>query len=389
MRLEPLVRISPYLFLTAGILSAGWCAGQVSSQAPSDKARPSSVRSPKTGTPVATAEMPPPTSAPSADVALQAPVIDVLDFYGLGKIPEARIRKVLGFKEGDPFPRSKGDVEERLDDQPDIIESHLEAVCCDDGKTVMYVGIEEKGSPHFDLREAPEGDVELPKEILSDYRDFLEAYASAVRRDDAAEDLTKGHSLMADPLAREIQLKFFDLAKNNMRQLREALRNSSDDELRAAAVYVMTYAADKHTIIDDLQFALRDADPAVRANGVQGLVALLVYSRLNPDVGIKIEPTWFVEMLNSLSWSDRDHALKALQLLTDNRDASTIGLLRERALPALIEMSRWKTLAHALPAFVLTGRVAGMTDQQIQDAWTSGDRETVIAAASGNPKKKR
>ncbi len=329
-------------------------------------------------------------ATPAAETTT-APVVDVLDFYGLGKIPEARIRKVLGFKEGDPFPRSKGDVEERLDDQPDIIESHLEAVCCDAGKTIMYVGIEEKGSPHFDIREAPEGDVELPKGVLTNYRDFLDAYASAVRRGATAEDLTHGHSLMADPLAREIQMKFFDLAKNDMRELRDALRNSSDDEQRAAAVYVMSYAADKHAIVDDLQFALRDADPAVRANGVQGLLALLVYSRLHPESGIKIEPTWFIEMLNSLSWTDRDHALKALQILTDNRDASTLSQLRERALPALIEMSRWKTLAHALPAFVLTGRLAGLTDQQIQDAWTSGNRESVIAAVKTDPgsKKKR
>ena len=327
-------------------------------------------------------------AAPVAETAT-APTIDVLDFYGLGKIPEARVRKVLGFKEGDPFPRSKGDVEERLDDQPDIIESHLEAVCCDAGKTVMYVGIEEKGSPHFDIREAPEGDVELPKGILANYRDFLDAYASAVRRGATAEDLTQGHSLMADPLTREIQMKFFDLAKNDMRELRDALHNSSDDELRAAAVYILSYAADKHAIVDDLQFALRDADPAVRANGVHGLLALLVYSRLHPEAGIKIEPTWFIEMLNSLSWTDRDHALKALQLLTDTRDASTLGQLRERALPALIEMSRWKTLAHALPAFVLTGRVAGLSDEQIQEAWTNGKRESVIAAAKADPGKKK
>lgn len=325
------------------------------------------------------------------EIPASAPVVDVLDFFGLGKIPEARIRKVLGFKEGDPFPRSKGDVEERLDEQTDIVESHLEAVCCDAGKTVLYVGIEERGAPHFDLREPPEGDVELPKEILSGYRDFLDAYASAASRGAAAEDLTQGHSLMADPLAREIQLKFFDLAKNNLRVLRDVLRNSSDDEQRAAAVYVMTYAADKHTIVDDLQFALRDADPSVRANGVQGLLAILVYARLHPELGIRIEPTWFIEMLNSLSWSDREHALKALQILTDTRDASTLSQLRERALPALVEMSRWKTLAHALPAFVVLGRVAGFTDQQIQDAWTSGDRESAIAAAVGNPagKKKR
>ena len=88
-------------------------------------------------------------------------------------------------------------------------------------------------------------------------------------------------------------------------------------------------------------------------------MAILVYARLNPDSGIRVEPTWFIEMLNSLSWSDRDHALKVLQILTDTRDPSTMSELRERALPALIEMSRWKTLAHALPAFVPDGPRGG------------------------------
>ena len=329
---------------------------------------------------------PSPAQTPAEGRSL-TPTVDVLDFFGLGKIPEARIRKVLGFKEGDPFPHSKGDIEERLDAQPDVVESHLEAVCCDEGKAVLYVGIEEKGSIHFDPREPPEGDVELPKEILSGYRDFLEAYALAARRNALAEDLTHGHSLMADALAREIQLKFVDLAKADQAILRNVLRNSSDDEQRAAAVYVMTYAPDKRTIIDDLQFALRDADPDVRANGVRGLTAIAVYARLHPDSGIRIEPTWFIEMLNSVSWSDRHHALEALQILTDKRDAATMTLLRERALPALLEMSRWKTLTHALPAFMLMGRLTDLTDEQIEDAWTKGDREAVIAAALGRKKR--
>jgi len=344
------VRISPYLVLAGWFLTAGLSPAQTESIG-------------------------------------QAPSVDVLDFFGLNKIPQAAIRKDLGFKEGDPFPPSKGDVEERLDAQPDVVESHLEAVCCDAGKTILYVGIEERGAIHFDLREPPEGNAELPLEILSDYRDFLDAYALAVRHDALAEDLTRGHSLMTDPLAREIQLKFLDLAKVNLLRLRAVLRNSADDEQRAAAAYVVAYAPDKRVIVDDLQFVLRDADPAVRANAVRGLMAIAVYARLNPDLAIRIEPTWFIEMLNSLSWSDRDHALKALQILTDKRDPSTMSQLRERALPALVEMSRWKTLAHALPAFVLTGRLAGLTDEQIQDAWTRGDHETVIATALGGKKR--
>jgi hypothetical protein len=317
------------------------------------------------------------------------PTVGVIDFYGLNKLTQDRVRKSLGFQEGDPFPRSKANVEELLDTLPGVVESHLEAVCCDGNRMVLYVGIEERGSAHFDLREPPEGEVMLSPEIVALYRRFFDAFEEAVRRGSTAEDLTHGHSLMADPLAREIQLQFPDVAAKNLPQLRDVLRNSSDDEQRAIAAGLIGYAPKKDQVAADLQFALRDADPGVRSNAARALVALAVYARLHEDSGIKLEPTWFIEMLNSLSWSDRERALKALEILTDTRDAQMLGQLRQRALPALAEMSRWKTLEHALPAFILTGRVAGLTEQQIQDAWTRGDRESVIAAATGDKKKIR
>jgi hypothetical protein len=318
----------------------------------------------------------------SAENSYGPPRIGVIDFYGLNKIQEARVRKAVGVAEGDFLPSSKGDAEERLDQIPGIVESHLEAVCCDAGKMILYVGVEEKGAVHFDLRDAPESAVTLPESITAAYRELLDALGAATRRGTTAEDLTRGHSLMADPLAREIQEKFPEIAKDHLRELRDVLRNSQDEDQRAAAAYVIGYAPKKAEIVDDLQYALRDSDSGVRANAVQALLAVAVYAKLNPEAGIKIQPTWFIEMLNSLSWSDRDHALKALQLLTDGRDPSVLDQLSQRALASLAEMSRWKTLAHALPAFVLLGRVAGLSEQQIQDAWTRGDRESVIAAAA-------
>jgi len=318
--------------------------------------------------------------------AVSVPVVGVIDFYGLNKVTEDRIRKTLGFKEGDPFPPSKANVEERLDALPGVIESHLEAVCCDGSRIVLYIGIEERGSAHFDLREAPEGESALPPDVVALYRRFFDAFEDAVRRGLTIEDLTHGHSLMADPLVREVQQQFPAIADQHLSELRNVLRNSSDDEQRAMAAYIIGYASKKDQVAGDLQFALRDADPGVRSNAARAIIALAVYARLQPDSGIKLEPTWFIEMLNSLSWSDRQRALSALQLLTDGRDPQMLGQLRQRALPALAEMSRWKTLAHALPAFILTGRVAGLTEQQIQDAWTRGDRESVIAAATGNKK---
>jgi hypothetical protein len=322
----------------------------------------------------------------AAENSFGPPRIGAIDFYGLNKIQEARVRKALGVAEGDLLPSSKGDAEERLDQLPGVVESHLEAVCCDAGKMILYVGVEERGAPHFDLRDAPESAVSLPESITAAYRELLDALGAAIRRGSTAEDLTRGHSLLADPLAREIQEKFPSIAQDHLKELRDVLRNSQDEDQRAAAAYVIGYAPRKVEIADDLQYALRDSDSAVRANAVQALLAVAVYAKLNPGAGIKIQPTWFIEMLNSLSWSDRDHALKALQLLTDGRDPSVLDQLRDRALGSLTEMSRWKTLAHALPAFVLLGRMAGLSEQQIQDAWTRGDRETVIAAAGARKK---
>jgi hypothetical protein len=334
------------------------------------------------------------TQAPAAarvpaSPAPTAPTVGIIDYYGLNKVTRDRLQKTLGFKEGDPFPASKANVEERLDEIPGVVQSHLEAVCCDEGKIVLYVGIEERGAVHFDLREAPEGEVTMAPEIAALYRRYFDALEQAVRRGSTAEDLTHGHSLMADPLVREIQLQFPGVAETHLSELRNVLRNSADDEQRAIATSLIGYAPKKDQVAEDLQFALRDADPGVRANAARAIVALAVYARLHTDSGIKLEPTWFIEMLNSLSWSDRERALKALQLLTDGRDAPMLEQLRNRALPALVEMSRWKTLEHALPAFVLTGRVAGLSEQQIQDAWTRGDRESVIAAALGSGKKAR
>src|SRR5580704_15551195 len=100
--------------------------------------------------------------------------VDVLDFYGLRKVSESQIRKALGVREGDRMPPSKGDAEAKVDQIAGIVESHLEAVCCDNGQTILYVGIEEKGAPHFELREPPAGAVSLPDEIVSAYNRFLE-----------------------------------------------------------------------------------------------------------------------------------------------------------------------------------------------------------------------
>ena len=315
----------------------------------------------------------------AAGLALgQGPRIGIIDFYGLHKTPEAKVRQALGAKEGDPLPASKGDTEERIDKISGVVESHLEAVCCESGQMILYVGIEEKGAPHFEVREAPEGEVQLPEDVQKTYRRFVEASRPGQR----GEDLTQGHTLSSNPEAREIQEQFVPIAKDYLPELRHVLRDSGDEEQRAIAVYVIAYYDNKKLIVDDLQFGLKDADGGVRMNAARGLKALAVFARLNADSGVKIEPTWFIEMLNSLAWTDRQQALGMLLTLTDARNESALEQIRERALGSLVEMARWRSLEHALPAFLLVGRVAGLPDTQVQDAWSRGDRESVIAQAT-------
>ena len=317
----------------------------------------------------------------SVVAAAQAPRIGIIDFYGLRKVSEERIRKVLGVKEGDPLPPSKGNTEEHLGRVPGVVESNLEAVCCDEGKMILYVGIEEKGALHFDQHEAPAGDIRLSPEVKEAFDHTFDAIQRAVLRGKAAEDLTQGHSLLAEPDAREAQLALIPLARDHLRELRDVLRNSSDEEHRSAAAYVIGYAPQKAEIVGDLQYALRDPESSVRNHAMRSLWALAVLQQLDPRSGVKVQATWFIEMLNSLAWSDRNKASMILQILTDKRDPLVLDQLRDRALPALVDMARWKALGHALPAYMLLGRIAGIADDKLNASWEKGERETVIAAA--------
>jgi hypothetical protein len=186
---------------------------------------------------------------------------------------------------------------------------------------------------------------------------------------------------MADPEARAMQDRFIAFAVRNLELLRNVLRTASEPEQRAIAAAVIGYAADKKAILNDLQFALQDPDESVRANAIRAIVAVAVLAAKQPDLDLRISPTWFVELLNSVVLSDRAESAEALLTLTDRSNPTAMELVREKALPTLAEMARWKTPRYALPSFLLLGRVAGLPEDQVRQAWEKNDREAVIAKA--------
>ena len=96
---------------------------------------------------------------------------------------------------------------------------------------------------------------------------------------------------------------------------------------------------------------------------------------------VRIPPEPLVSLLGSPAWSDRNKASLALAQLTERPDPALLRLLRQQALAPLAEMARWKSEGHAMPAFMILGRIAGRSDDEIHQAWTKGQREQLIDSA--------
>lgn len=311
-------------------------------------------------------------------MAAQVPQIGTIDFYGLRRVSAERLRKALGVKEGDRLPKSKGDLEEALENVNGVVRAYVEAQCCEAGKAILYVGIEEKNSPHLDLREAPTEDLALPEEITSAYAAYLDAFGRAGNK---SEDFRAGHIIAEDPVTSTLQDRFVGLAELNLPLLRSVLRNSEDAEQRATAACVIGYARAKKLVVEDLQYAMRDPDPNVRLNAMRSLTAIAILGVEDPQQEIKVSPTWFVQALGSLEWKARSQAAVSLEALTDGRDENLLRQIREQALPALLEMASWKSLTHALPAYMVLGRVAGFEEKKILELWALGQRSQVLERA--------
>lgn len=320
-------------------------------------------------------------------MAIDPPRVGAIEFYGVRKVDRGKLLKAIGVKPGDSMPKSKGDAEERLEDVPGVVAAHIEAVCCQKGQAILFVGIEESGVPRYEFRPQPDGEVVLPEDIVGAFDRFQVALQDAVRRGVTGDDLREGHSMMADPACRAIQERFAIFANDNVALLQKVLAESSNDEHRAIAAYVIGYFRHKPTVLNDLLAAMRDTDDGVRNNAMRALAAFTVLAQRNPDLGINVSPTWFVEMLNSLLWTDRNKATMTLLNLTDDRNPRILAQIRERSIESLAEMARWTTLEYAIGPYTLLGRIAGLRDEQIEREWSAGAREVVIKMALKPPKK--
>jgi hypothetical protein len=306
------------------------------------------------------------------------PKVGLVEVFGAHRTGRGKIEAAAGAKAGGPLPRSRVEAEENIEAIGGIVQARVEAVCCERGEAILYIGVQERGSAVPEFLPEPAEDLSLPDAALEAYREYTQALERAGRGGETEDSLAEGHALSAGPAVRAAQERMLALGEERAGELRQVLRRSQDSEQRAIAAFAIQYLRDKGAVAEDLQKALRDAGEGVRRNAMRSLEALAVLARRDPASGVKVSGVWLVELLNSLVWSDRVGAARTLLVLTETPGPHLTANIKERALVSLAETAAWKHLPHALPAFLLLGRVAGWTDNQTQQAWSSGEREQAI-----------
>ena len=320
-------------------------------------------------------------AVPARTQDLQDLRIGIIDFYGVRQVSESRARDALRIVEGDRVPDSVTEAEQRLAALPGVLSARVRRVCCVGGKAILYVGIEEQGSPVLRFRSAPHGRIRLSDDIVQARDDFNQAALQAILRGDAGEDDSEGHALMHDPAARAIQERFIAYAARDLSRLRDVLRHSSDGEHRALAAQVLGYVVDKRAVVGDLVYGMDDPSEEVRNNSMRALGIIAKFASRSPDRKIRVPTKPFIRLLNSPVWSDLNKASFALMELSGSRDPVLLTSIREQAVGSLVDMARWKSEGHAMPALIILGRIGGWSEEDIQSAWMRGERETVVKAA--------
>jgi hypothetical protein len=313
--------------------------------------------------------------------------IGIIDFYGLNRVSAVQLRPALTFNEGDTIALGSDDLtasilqsEERLAKVAGVLRARANVVCCDQGRAIVFVGIQEDGASVMRFRAAPQGASRLPSDLVAAGREFTEAFRFAVQRGDTEDD-SRGHALNGDPGVRVIQERFIRYAERDPRGLRRILREASDPEHRALAAQVLGYVSDKQAVVGELVYAMEDPSESVRNNAMRTLLVFAKTTRApsRPVPRIPYQP--FIAWLTSPVWTDRNKASGALRVLSTDRDPALLAMLRRDSIGALVEMARWKSRNHAEDAFFLLGRVAGISEDAIRASWERGDHDVVIAAA--------
>jgi hypothetical protein len=296
--------------------------------------------------------------------------VGVVDYYGLsspGALAKSQVEACLAFKVGELIDSEgknvwKDQTISCLKNLPGVKQATLEGICCDEKNRVMiFVGVSQQAAPPAANRSFT-SEEKLPAEVVAAYDTLNSGILAAIQTGQAEEDDSKGHALFRFPKAIEPQRLFAAYASTDLKTLREVLRHSRHDKDREVASWVIAFAEDKKSIVEDLIAAVPDPNEDVRNNAIRAIGILDNYFKQN-KIDFRIDPAPFVKMMNSISWSDRNKSANLLMSLTWNRPPELMAKLKQEALYPLVDMARWKSTGHAFAGFLILGRLSGWKDE--------------------------
>jgi hypothetical protein len=295
--------------------------------------------------------------------------ISSIEIFGNRKISSNQIYASLGLAEGDSIDLEKFKFNNRVSDLkriPGIRHVSINPVCCDTGNMYMlYIGVAENDSILQKYRKSPEGNIQLPKKIKRVYGRFLQQLKTAVLKGENSEEHLNGYSLSIYPPLRLEQKKFIAFANREFPILEKVLRESRHADQRAAAAQIIAYSGNKSKIIDVLLLAMNDEDENVRNNATRALAILASFVSENRNMMTKLPAEPFINMLNSVSWTDRNKGAMVLTELTKSRDERLLEKIRSQAMASIIEMAKWRNRGHAFFSYLIFGRIVGEDEDSL------------------------
>ena len=322
------------------------------------------------------------TQAPLAQKQIR---IELIDFFGYAGLDVDKVRANLPIHEGDKF--SSGEALNAL--RPKIAEivqmvtgraaTDVAPVSPGNDVCFLFIGMSGDSMKLFSFNPAPKGTARLSATAMGIYKEADAAFSRAMQKGATGEDDSKGYSLSsADPVLRAKQLAMHEYAARHTDEISRVAREAADSSQRQIASEFLGYANRSRKQIADLVWASHDPDSGVRNNATR---ALGVMSSSNKRVATLIPAGGFIEMLNSGNWVDRNKAGFLLLELSQWRAPKLLAELRSQALESLLEMAKWRSVAHAYSARMLLGRMAGIEETRLQMLAGSNDQVDVIIKA--------
>jgi hypothetical protein len=327
-----------------------------------------------------------------APARAQEPIVRIgeIEFFGVQGFALNTIRAALPVAEGqeirpDDAARIKTDIAASIKQIIGRAATDVEFVCCDDhGAAMIYIGLASTAAANFRYRPTPASSAQL-ETIARLTDDAVRLYEEETKlnvealQTQAAEEHAKGYALSLYPPLRARQLALREYALKHEGLLRRVLLQSTDAKQRAMAAYILGYARQSSGQITALVNASRDASEGVRNNAMR---ALGVLAQSSATIARSIPADTFIGMLSSGIWTDRNKASFLLSIMSANRDPRLLRQLRARALPALIEMARWRDHGHADNSRLILGRLGGIEEGELLKLVVENKTDEIIRRLS-------